>query len=1186
MTLQFILGTASFDHEQVIMENLRVQMNQHPHDQFFYLVPNHIKFESEVEALKQLNQRDEPLYAESNFQTFSIPRLVWYYMKNHPAYQRTRLSDAGINMLIYQILLNHQDELTIFRGEKSQTGFIQKLAQQIAEMQAGQITADDLQQMVKQPDLTPGLKDKLHDFIIIYRAFEIYTDGEYLYKSDVLNLFAQYLESYQIDLSHSHFYFNGFNQFTAQEAHLVSLLIQQAASVTISLNLNRPYVQNGPTNPTLFYQAANWYHRFYQVARSARVPIFSDQIARQQRVSDELRSLDVYWQQSEQLGKIDSPTIINPANIQVLHASTPFAELEAIATQIRQMVNQDGYRYADFLILTRHLDRYQNIIKPVFNMLQVPYFSDVTQSMENHPLVELITALFKLEAGTHHYQYADVMRLLKTELMLPRDNEDEPLSITEYRKNVALTENLVLKNGYAGQRWLQDEDWQYVSLSEGDFGLQSDHVQDLTRRINIIRHFVKDTFPPFFRRMRQAKTGRQAVQILYEFLVQTGVAEQLKRWRQNSIDRDDLVEAAQPEQVWQTLCNLLDDYVSILGETRFNLEDFLALLQTGFQGATYAQIPSTLDQVAISESGIVQMHNRKIVFMLGSTDDVMPDKITTEALFSDADRDDLSVHFTEGQYLRETAESQMANDPFLNYLAFLAGSEKLIFTYNLGGDDDTNRQISPYVQRIVNDFGIKIQHIHSVPQPDDDVMNYVGTYRSTLRHLVQVSQAAQVTDTTLTPNWQFIYQQLVHQPDYVTLTHKLLGGLDYNNTPTRLTQEIVTGLYGHKLDTSISKLEQFYSNPYEYFLRYGLKLKERDVFELSPASTGQFYHEALDHLMRTIRAQNLDLATLDVVKLNQLVDTIVADMLANQNDSQYVILDSSHRMNYLKQQLIQTVKHTALTLQKQSQYTPMRPRKTEVSFGRVGNVNDLKPLSFILSANDALKTTKLINVRGRIDRIDAMRVNDKDYLGIVDYKSSDKTLDFSQVYDGTSMQMMTYLDVLAHNLNRLDSDSSAALAGAVYLHIFNPKYTVKEAKGSTEDMILNKQKYKGILVNDTDLLNQIDQQLTGDQYGNSKLFQIYKKKDGTFRTDAIVKPDDLQRLMEHNELLIQQAGQEIFTGNIDLAPARFSANKDAMQYTPYRSIMQFDPLLNENNYRDVPSYDLATVLQKLREEHK
>ncbi|WP_252898462.1 hypothetical protein [Apilactobacillus ozensis] len=105
---------------------------------------------------------------------------------------------------------------------------------------------------------------------------------------------------------------------------------------------------------------------------------------------------------------------------------------------------------------------------------------------------------------------------------------------------------------------------------------------------------------------------------------------------------------------------------------------FLALLQAGFEGASYNQIPSTLDQVAISESGIVQMNNRKVVFMMGSTDDVMPDHIVNDNLFNDADRDDLSDYLTDEQYLSDTSERQMADDQYLNYLSFLVGSQKLI----------------------------------------------------------------------------------------------------------------------------------------------------------------------------------------------------------------------------------------------------------------------------------------------------------------------------------------------------------------------------------------------------------------------------------------------------------------------------------------------------------------------------
>ncbi|UQS84780.1 PD-(D/E)XK nuclease family protein [Apilactobacillus apisilvae] len=1187
MTLQFILGTASYDHEAVIIDQLKQSIDDKPNDQYFYLVPNHIKFESEVQALKKLNVDNKSIYAESKFQTFSITRLVWYYMKNHPDYQRTRLSESGINMLIYQIILDHQDELTVFRGESGQPGFIQKISQQIAEMQAGQITADDLNNIYENNgNLKSSLHDKMHDFTIIYRAFEQQTAGKYLYKSDVLNLFCNYLMEGSLDLSNAHFYFNGFNQFTAQEGRLVEILIQQAKSVTISLNLDRKYSNQLPENPNLFYQPAKLYQRFYNLARENGIHILMDKMAKQQRVNNDLLKLDQYWQQSTKLGKIYAAQLDDNKSIQAFRADNAFSEVENIATKIRQMVAEQGYRYSDFLVMTRHLDHYQNVLKPIFDLEDIPSFNDVSRSMEDHPLVELINSLFNIDPvnSKRSYQYADVMRLLKTELLIPKDENGEYISIEDYRRAVALTENLVLKNGYEGHRWLQEDDWKYAWLSESDFGVKADRFSDIEKQINLIRHFIKDNLPPFFKRIKHAKTGIQAAQVLYQFLVKMGVDDQLKIWRKTSIDDGKLVEAAQPEQVWQTFCNLLDDFVSILGDREFKLDDFLLLLQSGFEGANYSQIPSTLDQVAISESGIVQMNNRKVVFMMGSTDDVMPDKITNEALFSDADRDDLADNFSDGQYLRETSEKQMANDPFLNYLAFLTGSDKLIFSYSLKEDTDSAVNVSPYVNRIVEHFNIPMVHLNSMPAASEsNVQSFIGNKRSTLRHLVQASQNSKAVNAQLAPVWHYIYNQLCKDSDLAALTNKLLGGLEYNNTPTKLTENIITGLYGDEIHTSISKLEQFYSNPYEYFLKYGLNLKERDVFDLSPASTGQFYHEALDKLMRIVNEEHVDLSSLDKQAMDELVDTVTGKMLDDPNDMQYTILQSSSRMNYIKSQLIKTIKHTIETMQKQSQFTPMRPRKTEISFGQVGHKNDLKSLNFDIPASDEISTPKLINVRGRIDRIDYMNVDGHDYLGIVDYKSSERKLDFGRVYDGTSMQMMTYIDVLAHNLGIFDEEDKAELAGAVYMHIFNPKYSKSDLRKTFADAMLSKQKYQGILVDNGDLLNKIDKNIADDKYGTSKVFPIQKKKDGSYyKSSPIVQPEDLDLLLKHNEDLITNAGKKIFSGNIDMKPARFDQNQDAMQYTPYRSIMQFDPLLKENNYRDVENYNLNSILKKLR----
>ncbi len=54
MTLQFVIGKASVNHENSLLSELAKAQQEHPDDQFYYLVPNHIKFESEVQVLTRL----------------------------------------------------------------------------------------------------------------------------------------------------------------------------------------------------------------------------------------------------------------------------------------------------------------------------------------------------------------------------------------------------------------------------------------------------------------------------------------------------------------------------------------------------------------------------------------------------------------------------------------------------------------------------------------------------------------------------------------------------------------------------------------------------------------------------------------------------------------------------------------------------------------------------------------------------------------------------------------------------------------------------------------------------------------------------------------------------------------------------------------------------------------------------
>ncbi|WP_228483142.1 PD-(D/E)XK nuclease family protein, partial [Pseudomonas aeruginosa] len=56
-----------------------------------------------------------------------------------------------------------------------------------------------------------------------------------------------------------------------------------------------------------------------------------------------------------------------------------------------------------------------------------------------------------------------------------------------------------------------------------------------------------------------------------------------------------------------------------------------------------------------------------------------------------------------------------------------------------------------------------------------------------------------------------------------------------------------------------------------------------------------------------------------------------------------------------------------------------------------------------------------MEVVGRIDRVDKAEDESGTFLRIIDYKSSSKALDLTEVYYGLALQMLTYLDVVTSN---------------------------------------------------------------------------------------------------------------------------------------------------------------------------
>ena len=60
---------------------------------------------------------------------------------------------------------------------------------------------------------------------------------------------------------------------------------------------------------------------------------------------------------------------------------------------------------------------------------------------------------------------------------------------------------------------------------------------------------------------------------------------------------------------------------------------------------------------------------------------------------------------------------------------------------------------------------------------------------------------------------------------------------------------------------------------------------------------------------------------------------------------------------------------------------------------------------------------KEIELIGKIDRIDTLKLDNKMYVRVIDYKSSQKDLSLNNIKEGISLQLLTYLATFINEIN-------------------------------------------------------------------------------------------------------------------------------------------------------------------------
>ncbi len=1265
--LNFVLGTAAMDHQEVLVNRLAEELAANPTDRFFYLVPNHIKFASEVSVLEDLKKRQQVsgTYAQSQVQILSLSRLAWYLLRDTGTYQTETLSTVGANMLMTSIVQHHQAEMGMYANEVNHAGFVGHLTSQVNQLIAANLTPDDLRKVANQAPANQKGQSWVERLKILAKVEEWYGQATANYSS-VASEYQQLIDELnRQDFSDCHFYFDRFTQFTAAELAVVKAMIVNGNSTTISLNLDKAYRrQTLPAENNLFYTAGRQYARLWRFAQQDdRVTVKADLRANHPRVAPDLLEVEKAMMATARYGSLQPVQLQKQGTIECFTAADRTAELKLVVTKIRQLVAKENYRYRDILVLTRHLADYANVIEPLFAQQDVPVFNDHEKQMVNHPLVVLIHQLFQLvKVG---FRTENVMAILKTGLLVPREMKingktvsvkeiPQGLSVKERKKAVSktqsrlayqfmddvfVTENWCLKYGINESDWLSEKPW---NANLDGLNVASAAYQKVldrqTAALNRVKDYVQQVLVPVVNRLAgsradgsrrpQQMTGRQFATTLYQFLTSdANVTTQLKRWARG-MAHTDLAEAKQSQQVWQELCGILDQFVDILGdENKLTSQEFGEVLNNGMQAATYSQIPSTLDQVLISETGIIQDNHRKVVFIIGATDDVMPETKKTSGLLNDAEIDRINDQVGHDRYLPQSATSRVKSEPFLAYLSMMMGTEKLIMSSPLvaNAEDSNGLAISPYMLAVAQHFGLwDADHSQLVDNPplrpsgDDSysqVRSFVGSAQSTvgplLRVLRQAKEAKQsvakrreqqtaVEERNLLGNaWAGVYETLQDLADNVQFDH-LRAGLYYSNQTTPLTPALATALYTIKDDhdphrrilrSSISGLQTYYRNPYQYFLQYGLGLQEREQMEIKPSNTGTFFHDGLAELLHL--APGKDLTKLDKQEVAKLAQQSAAFAIEQQPDLKRYA-DRYARFRFQLEQMNGVVATMAQILKLQADNMKAIPFVTEQPFGSgverdEDDTVDLDQISIDLSPLQLLDETweRSLAVRGRIDRIDKISLdkNDQatgDQFMVVDYKSSDHPFDLANAIGGIDLQILAYLNAIKDQLSSLDEGAqNPSIVGANYLHLHKIRvdYPFK-----FNDLVKAKNyQFHGVMNEEPGVLDSLH-----DKH-NFFGFSVTKKgKVSTKSGSLLTTPDEFKRLLDINWQLLHDAANKILDGDVALHPYRKiagSRQETGLDNSAYADIFRFDNVLDQRLYRELKT-NKDQLAAKLKGEDK
>lgn len=1136
MGIRFIYGRAGSGKSTYCLNSIKNRLNDNNGNTLIYLVPEQYTFQRETMLLKDVGE--EGLLRA---QVLSFKTMAQKVFDECGGRVHDRMRDVGKSMLIHKILQESEENLQYFNRISKEQGFTDIISETITEFKKYNVTPSVLREGLTKID-DEELKSKLTDLANIFEKFDISISENLVDTDDELTYLANKLNNCSL-YDNAEIWIDEFTTFTPQQMEVIKGLAKKCKEVNIALCMDEVSSGDDSEVTDIFNSLKTTELRILNMMRDEHIgyekPVnLNDNKNNRFKYNHELKHLEKYFfTYPFKSYKQDVNTI------RLYKANNSYDEVENVAKEILRFVRDKGYRFRDISVVCRNIDDYEKIATVIFNEYDIPFFLDKKIDILSNPLIVLI--LSSIEVMIRNWSYESVFKYLKSGLVNIDSNE------------IDILENYVLANGIKGFKWTNE-----LSISEED----NDEIDPIKVMIKVREPLIK-----LHSRIRGNKSVKAICTAIYEFLIELDCFNRIEEWISEFDEYGMQSKVMEYQQVSEIVIDILDQAVDVIGEDLITINEFYKILNAGFQNREIGIIPVALDQVNIGGIGRIKGRNVKVLFIVGVNDGVLPAANKDEGILSDRDRDLLKENGIE---LSSSTRAKVFEEQYMVYTALTLASDYLMISYPMADFEGKSLRASIVIPRLKRIFPNLIEEsdLFNLKEKSDKyskVTAPIPTFNELILALRRNYENEDVEDY-----WKDVYCWYKDKEEFYNKSGNILEGLKYSNDGEVVAREKLKKLYSIKdgrLLFSVSRLENYAECPFSYFIKYGLKARDRKVYEFSAPDLGSFMHEILDEFTNKVKRERISWSELNSERCRNIVSDLIEKKLIEDGNS---ILNSSKKYKYFTNRFKRVIAKSVSVLAEQMRKGQFEIFSNEFQFG---NLRDGAPIKLELPSGEEIYLT------GRIDRIDSLDLHGNTYIRVIDYKSGSKKFDLNELYYGLQIQLLVYLDAILKNSEYILH--TQAMPGAIlYFKIDDP---IIKSKSELQDeeirkQVLDKLKMNGLLLKDAELVKAMD----NDMETYSLVIPATFKKDGDFSSNSsVITEEQFNILREYVNFKMIELCEDMLSGKIRIEPCK-NQRTSYCDYCDYSAICQFDTSIKDNKYKLVLKKDDKEIWNDMIEKVK